>query len=96
MNAPRINSVKPLEEKRLLVTFSNGAQRVYDCQRILKLDRFSLLKHEAFFKAVAVDRGGYGVSWNDEMDLSEYELWENSVEIEQSESFARKESLRDI
>ena len=49
MNAPRINSVKPLEEKRLLVTFSNGAQRVYDCQRILKLDRFNLLKHESFF-----------------------------------------------
>jgi Protein of unknown function (DUF2442). len=41
-----------------------------------------LLRNEAFFKAVAVDPGGYGVSWNDQMDLSEYELWRNGVEVE--------------
>jgi len=29
-----------------------------------------------------VDTGGYGISWNDEMDLSEYELWNNSTEGE--------------
>jgi hypothetical protein len=38
------------------------------------------LKHEAFFRAVTVDPGGYGVSWDDETDLSEYELWNNGVE----------------
>jgi hypothetical protein len=84
MNTPRIKSVTPLKERHLLVTFVNGVQKVYDCQRILNLDRFQLLKHEAFFRAVTVDPGGYGVSWDDEMDLSEYELWNNSVEIEQS------------
>lgn len=83
MNAPRIKAVQPLKEKRLLVTFVNGVQKIYDCQRILTLDRFQLLRHEAFFKAVTVDPGGYGISWNDEMDLSEYELWNNSVEVEQ-------------
>ncbi len=24
---------------------------------------------------VRVDTGGYGISWNDAIDLSEYELW---------------------
>lgn len=84
MNVPRIISVIPLKGRRLLVTFVNGVQKVYDCQRILNLDRFQLLRHEAFFKAVTVDPGGYGISWDDEMDLSEYELWNNGVEVEQS------------
>ena len=28
-----------------------------------------------FFRAVRVDPGGYGISWSDDIDLSEYELW---------------------
>jgi len=84
MNTPRIKSVTPLTEKFLLVTFVNGIQKVYDCQRLLSLDRFQLLRNEAFFKSVTVDLGGYGVSWNDEMDLSEYELWNNGVKVEPS------------
>lgn len=82
MSTPKIKAVTPPEGKRLLVTFVNGVQKVYDCQGILQLDRFQLLRNEAFFKAVAVDPGGYGVSWNDQMDLSEYELWHNGVEVE--------------
>jgi hypothetical protein len=82
MSTPRIKAVTPLEGKRLLVTFVNEVQKVYDCHRILHLDRFRLLRHDAFFKAVTVDPGGYGVSWNDEMDLSEYELWNNGVEVD--------------
>lgn len=84
MNAPKIKVVKPLKGKRLLVTFVNGVQKIYDCQIILNLERFQLLKQEAFFKAVTVDPGGYGISWDDERDLSEYELWNNGVEVEQS------------
>lgn len=90
MNAPRIESVTPLEGKRLLVAFVNGVQKVYDCQRILNLDRFRLLKYQAFFKAVTVDPGGYGVSWDDEMDLSEYELWNNGVEVEPSTAWSEE------
>ncbi|MBM3128156.1 MAG: DUF2442 domain-containing protein [Chloroflexi bacterium] len=80
MNTPRIESVTPLQGKRLLVTFVNGIQKIYDCQGVLNLDRFQLLKHDAFFKAITVDPGGYGVSWSDETDLSEYELWNNGVQ----------------
>ncbi|MBI4673688.1 MAG: DUF2442 domain-containing protein [Chloroflexi bacterium] len=90
MNVPRIKSVTPLKGRHLLVTFVNGVQKVYDCQRILNLDRFQLLKHEAFCKAVTVDPGGYGISWDDEMDLSEYELWNNGVEVEQSAAWSKE------
>lgn len=84
MNTPRIKSVTPLAERRLLVTFVNGVQKIYDCRWLLDLDRFHLLKYDAFFKAVRVDPGGYGISWNDDMDLSEYELWHRGVAVESS------------
>ncbi len=75
MDAPRIKAVLPLAERRLRVTFVSGIQKVYDCTPLIRLDRFRLLKEEAFFKAVRVDAGGYGISWSDAADLSEYELW---------------------
>ena len=81
MNAPKILSVHALENKRLLVTFVNGKAKIYDCTPLLSLEMFELLKNDAFFKAVKVDLGGYGISWSDDADLSEYELWTNSVEV---------------
>ena len=75
MDAPRIKAVLPLTERRLRVTFVSGIRKIYDCAPLISLDRFRLLKEEAFFKAVQVDAGGYGISWNDAADLSEYELW---------------------
>lgn len=93
MNVPKIKSVTPLTKRHLLVTFANGVLKVYDCQRILHLERFQLLKHEAFFKAVTVDPGGYGISWDDETDLSEYELWNNGVEVEQSTAWSMEGSV---
>jgi hypothetical protein len=76
-----VESVEPVTERRLLVTFVNGVQKVYDCREVMRLDRFRLLQNEAFFKTVTVDPGGYGVSWNDEVDLSEYELWHRGLEV---------------
>jgi hypothetical protein len=42
---------------------------------------FQILKSDPFFKTVKVDSGGYGISWNDDADLSEYELWKNGIEV---------------
>jgi len=74
MNVPKIISVHPLENKKLSLKFDNGIQKIYDCSPLLKLETFLLLKTEAFFRSVKVDSGGYGISWNDDTDLSEYEL----------------------
>ena len=81
MNAPKILSVQALENKKLLVKFSNGVENIYDCSQLLNLDMFQILKNDALFKSVKVDSGGFGISWNDNADLSEYELWTNSVEV---------------
>ncbi|MCG3142243.1 MAG: hypothetical protein HDKAJFGB_03651 [Anaerolineae bacterium] len=81
MNAPKILSVQALENKKLLVKFVNGVEKIYDCTQLLERDMFQALKHDAFSKSVKVDQGGFGISWNDDVDLSEYELWTNSVEV---------------
>ena len=81
MKVPKILSVQALENKKLLVKFVNGIEKVYDCTQLLDIEIFQVLKNDAFFKSVRVDSGGYGISWNDEADLSEYELWTNGVEV---------------
>ena len=86
MDAPKILSVQALENKKLLVKFVNGIEKLYDCNPLLSLGMFELLKNDAFFKSVKVDSGGYGVSWNDDADLSEYELWTNGVEVAMAEN----------
>lgn len=74
---PRIKTVSVIGTTQLHVQFDNGEQKVYDCTPLLCRPRFHLLKTPAFFRAARVDAGGYGISWNEDMDLSEYELWTN-------------------
>ena len=45
--------------------------------RSLPLDIYAPLKNEALFRAVQIEPGGYAVSWGNDIDISEYELWKN-------------------
>lgn len=38
---------------------------------------FEKLKEKELFEKVKVDVGGYGISWNEDIDLSCEEIWEN-------------------
>ena len=40
------------------------------------------LSEDELFYGVYVDIGGYGVAWNDSIDISSEELWENGIDIE--------------
>ena len=74
---PKVKSVIPLSGKQLFVTFITGDTRVYDCAPLLNESSFYSLRDDAFFRNVHVDQTGYGVVWNDNVDLSESELWIN-------------------
>jgi hypothetical protein len=80
-NVPRIQDVHAMPDMRLLVHFRNGEQRAYNCRPLLSRPHFGMLSDPAFFKAVRVDPGGYGISWSDDIDISEYELWTNGESI---------------
>ena len=74
---PKITAIQTGEKRLLRVTFECGTEKLYDCSRLLARPEFQLLKIPAFFSSVRVDPGGYGISWNDDVDISEYELWTN-------------------
>jgi hypothetical protein len=76
---PRVRRVTACGRASLAVEFDNGAEKVYDCTGLLARPEFELLRTPAFFRAVRVDPGGYGISWNDRMDLSADELWANGT-----------------
>jgi len=72
--------VTPRDGMRLWVKFVNGVEKVYDCHQLMNREAFQKLNDKSFFWSVKVDPGGYGISWNDDIDLSEYELWTNGKE----------------
>lgn len=77
MNPPKIISVQPLDDYLLIIEFSNHEYRQYNVKPLLKKEMFAPLKNRAFFKNVQIEAGGYAVSWNEDIDISEYELWVN-------------------
>ena len=79
----KIKSVTTLPDYKLRVQFSEGVTKIYDMKPLFdKIPAFKFLQeHPERFTMVAVDIGGYGIIWNDELDLSCDELWENGVQI---------------
>lgn len=67
---------------QLLVFFENGIIKKFDVKPIMQnYPEFEELKNPDIFNLVQVEPGGYGISWNSELDCSEGELWENGKEI---------------
>lgn len=75
----KIKKVEPLDNFILYVTFQNDVKKYYDLKLLFdKWQEFKILQDNIkLFFNVKVDNGGYGVSWNEELDLSCNELWEN-------------------
>ena len=81
---PRIKSVTAKANKQLLVQFVNGVFKLYDCTPLLANKAFQLLGDDAFFRCARADEHGYGVVWNDEIDLAESEIWLNGQDVAHS------------
>ena len=78
-----VKDAKALPGFRLHVLFNSGEERIYDANPLIK-------EHEAFqaflltyklFEQVQVDIGGYGVSWNEYLDLGCNELYYNGEKL---------------
>ena len=79
----KIKNVYPLSGYRLSVQFVEGCTKIYDMNPIFdSIPLFAELMDEHLFCDVAVDVGGHGIVWNDDLDISCDELWENGVEVQ--------------
>ena len=78
----KIKSVKPLSDMILYVEFINGEKKYYDVKPLMDIwEVFRDLKQNNLFNFVSVDAGGYGIMWNDYIDLACNELWENGNSV---------------
>lgn len=78
----KIKSVAPLSDLRLRVQFANGTTKLYNVSPLTEqFEAFRDLEKDHLFEDVEVDAGGYGVSWNDDLDLSCDEIWEHGIPI---------------
>lgn len=75
----KVKTVKALPNFILEVTFINHEIKYYDVTPLFtKWSAFESLKTvQGLFEQVKVDAGGYGISWNDDIDLSCNELFFN-------------------
>ncbi|MDR1453956.1 MAG: DUF2442 domain-containing protein [Candidatus Margulisbacteria bacterium] len=75
-----ITAVKPLNNYRLLLSFSTGEKKEYNVKPLLKYPAFQPLKDKAVFDKVRLK---YGVPvWNNgEIDIDPECLYENSKDI---------------
>ena len=78
-----VRNVSPLPDLKLIVQFAEGATKIYDVKQLFaKFPTFATLQDDPIlFSDVAVDVGGYGIVWNDELDLSCDELWEKGQTV---------------
>ena len=73
-----IISVKPKENYIIEATFKNGVIKEYDMKVLIqKFKVFKDLEKIELFNKVKVDIGGYGIVWNEDIDLSGEEIWKN-------------------
>ncbi len=79
----KIKEIYPRAGKSLAVLFANGTTKLYDMEPLIrKHPAFQPLENDELFQSASVDPGGYGVYWNDDIDISCDELWDNGHPVE--------------
>lgn len=79
----KIKDVSALPDYKLSVQFAEGVTKIYDVTPLInKYNMFEPLKAPEIFTSVIVDTGGYGIIWNDDIDISCDELYENGEKVD--------------
>ena len=80
----KVKAISALPDYRLSVQFVEGVTKLYDVKPLFdKWPAFHVLQaHPELFAGVEVDVGGYGIIWNDDLDLSCDELYANGISVQ--------------
>ncbi|PTY39739.1 DUF2442 domain-containing protein [Brachyspira hampsonii] len=71
MTFHKIKNVKAMDNLILKIIFENEEVRYYDVKKLISEHKeFEILNDISLFNLVKVDAGGYGISWNDDLDIS--------------------------
>lgn len=82
----KIKAVAYVPDYKLSIQFAEGVTKIYDLKLLMdKLDVFKVFELNPYImEKVSVAPGGWGIIWNDELDLSCDELWDNGIIVETS------------
>jgi Protein of unknown function (DUF2442) len=72
-----VTDVKPLEDYKLLLTFENDEQKVFDVTPYLEVGKFSELKDDDLFKSVHISFDS--IAWKNQLDLDPELLYSKSI-----------------
>ena len=76
----KIKSINILPNFLIKSNFENSVVKYYDFKPLFKkYDVFRPLQDSAFFSQAIVDSGGYGITWNDDIDIDAAEIWYNGT-----------------
>ena len=96
MKPERIVSAKAIDDRTLMVKFTNREFKKYDISKLLENPMFAPLSNPGIFRNFRIEPGGYALVWNDEIDISEYELWKNGVSCTDEEIERHIESIHQV
>jgi len=79
----KAKTVTPLPDYCLLVHFADGADKEYDMKPLF--DQYpvflELKETPGLFNQAKADVGGYGVVWNEDIDLDTEEIYQNGKDV---------------
>ena len=76
----KIVAVEPLDDYKVLLTFSNNEKRIKDMKPYLDKGVFKKLKDKNFFNSVHISFDT--ISWNNQIDICPDTLYETSIPLE--------------
>ncbi|MGB3293444.1 MAG: DUF2442 domain-containing protein [Phormidesmis sp.] len=82
MKYPRILRAKVTDDYTLIIEFSDKSLKQYSFRHLLLISMFAPLQNPTFFKSFKIEPGGYALVWNEDIDISEYELWKNGTSLQ--------------
>lgn len=74
--------VKPLKGYKLLLTFENKEQRVFDVSPYLDVGKFIELKEQSLFNTVKIKFDT--IEWNNSLDLDPELLYQKSMKLQRN------------
>ncbi len=78
---PRAIDVKPMNNYKLIITFSNNEKKIFDVTPYLKYKQFEELKKPSVFKTVRI--AGLSIQWSNGADICPDELYNNSMKVQE-------------
>ena len=79
MLQPRIISIEPLPDMRLLISYETGEKKIFDVTPYATGSWYGALKDRSYFSSVRILPDGTGIEWPDGQDIAPHELYDLGV-----------------